>query len=93
MVLGNEWEVFGWYTERDNPEKPNVGMEILNGRVKVTRALKIARTIPNGTHINMATVAKEVGLKASLPSWKISGFGYLSLGSCCQLLLSVLLTA
>lgn len=40
----------------------------------------MARTIPKGSHMNMESVAKGVGRKASLPSWKISGFGYFSLG-------------
>lgn len=43
-------------------------------------ALKRARENPNGTHMNMARVASGVGLNANLPSWKIRGLGYFSVG-------------
>jgi len=88
-------------TEEDNlgfdittltPVKVSVGMDMLYGRDKATAALIKARTKPKGTHMNNARVASGVGLRASLPSWKIRGLGYLSLGRCCQLLLSTLLT-
>ena len=71
---------------------PN-GVPILKGR-KPMEIRKIARIIPMGSHMNMARVAAGVGRKASLPSWKTSGFGYFSRGiaaellSCCSLWLT-----
>uniref|UniRef100_A0A2P2N6E2 Uncharacterized protein n=1 Tax=Rhizophora mucronata TaxID=61149 RepID=A0A2P2N6E2_RHIMU len=50
------------------------------------------RTSPNGIHMNTTKVARGVGLKASLPSWKINGFGYFSLARICQVLFSASLT-
>lgn len=40
----------------------------------------MAKGIPSGSHMNMYSVADGVGKNASLPSWKIRGFGYFSLG-------------
>lgn len=41
----------------------------------------MAKRIPNGNHMNIYRVAEGVGRNASLPSWNIRGFGYLSLGN------------
>lgn len=41
----------------------------------------MARKNPNGSHMNMASVASGVGLKANLPSWNNKGLGYLCLAS------------
>lgn len=49
-------------------------------------ARMMERVMPKGSHMNMARVANGVGMKASLPSWKTSGFRD------CPLLLSAFLT-
>ncbi|KAH1259108.1 hypothetical protein GmHk_03G008661 [Glycine max] len=47
-----------------------------------------ARMKPQGSHISMAKVISGVGLSANLPSWNISGFGYLSLARIFQFFFS-----
>lgn len=60
---------------------------------KVPQVNLIMKTkIPSGSHINMIREANGVGLKANLPSWKINGFGYFSLGRISHLLFSSFVT-
>lgn len=70
------------------PLKAKIGSEILLGKDKATMIRNMARQEPNGTHMNMARVESGVGLRANLPSWKMRGLVYLSLGRWCQLVLS-----
>ena len=70
------------------PEKASIGVDTLRGNVMPIVNLKMERNNPRGNHMNKARQEAGVGLKANLPSWKINGFGYLSLGRACQFLLS-----
>lgn len=62
------------------PLNDKIGMATFGDSNSQTSALKMARKRPNGTHMNIARVARGVGLKANLPSWKIKGLGYLCPG-------------
>lgn len=70
------------------PEKANIGADTLKGSAMPKVNLKMERNSPKGSHMKKAKADAAVGLKANLPSWKISGFGYLSFGRTCQFLLS-----
>ncbi|KAJ0878388.1 hypothetical protein HanRHA438_Chr10g0439221 [Helianthus annuus] len=50
------------------------------------------KSIAKGNHINITNILNGLGLKASLPSWKIRSFGYLSLGRICHAFFSSLVT-
>ena len=83
---------FGDGAEPRIPIQLKTGTHIWRGSSEVARTLRMATSKPNGTHINMTKVATGVGLKANLPSWKINGFGYFSLGRTCQFFFSASLT-
>lgn len=70
------------------PERANIGADTLRGNAMPIVNLKRLRNNPKGNQMNKATEDARVGLKANLPSWKINGLGYLSLGRTCQFLLS-----
>ena len=93
LVFGSEVEeLLGIVTVRCIPLKALRGFDMMVGRDLLIRILKMARKNPNGAHINIARESNGVGLKANLPSWKISGLGYFFLGRLFQLLLSALPT-
>lgn len=70
------------------PENANIGADKLKGNAVPNINLKMERKSPRGNHMKKAREDGRVGLKANLPSWKINGLGYLSLGRTSQFLLS-----
>lgn len=74
------------------PVKDKIGIDMLKGNSSAIISLKRQMKIPNGTHMNAANVSNGVALKANLPSWKINGFGYFSLGRVFQFCFSASLT-
>lgn len=60
---------------RRRPVKISNGVEILNGSANARKILITERNIPYGSHINIARDFNGVGVRANLPSWKISAFG------------------
>ena len=57
------------------PAKARIGVEMVKGRNMKVMAREMARGMPIGSHRNMHSVEVGVGLKAILPSWKMSGLG------------------
>lgn len=88
LVLLWDFECLGFVSLSCIPVRAKIGMARSKGNEKAIMALIMARADPKGNHMNVAVIASGVGLKASLPSWNISDFEYLSLGSECQFLFS-----
>jgi hypothetical protein len=92
LLLFEVTEELGRDTVHFIPRSPKIGMDILKGSSMATAALIKQSKKPNGAHINMTKKASGVGRKTNLPSWKINGFGYFSIGRTWQFFFSASLT-